>query len=162
MANRHANDPAVPDGPISTAIVGAAVTAGFGAAILVERPHPIVFVHEHNLLTPIVRGVDERRLYPTFVFRMLSSPTATAARSPREQLLESWSERWRDADTRAPRSVAEEIVYGGGGVYDPGLLELRRRLFEDMESTLDSLSRDVDRLNAEIAALLGAAEQAEK
>jgi hypothetical protein len=32
LANRHANDPAVPDGPITAAIVGAAVTAGLGAA----------------------------------------------------------------------------------------------------------------------------------
>lgn len=161
LANRRASDPAVPDGPIATAIVGAALTAGVGAAILVERPHPIVFVHEHNLLAPIVRGADEGKLFPTFVFRMLTSPTAAPAGSPRAQLLEAWGERWRDADVQVSQHVAERIVYGSGGVYDPGLLELRRRLFEDLESTLDSFSRDVDRLNAEVASLLSAVPEPE-
>jgi hypothetical protein len=142
LANNHTATPDAPDGPLVTAIVGGLVTTALGAAILVPNSHPMVFVHEHNLLAPIASGVDERRLYPTFVFRMLSMPVEGAERTPREALLAEWEAEWSDSVDEADRALAETLVY----------------LFQQLETALDSLARHVDALSRAIADALADAD----
>ncbi|TAK28716.1 MAG: hypothetical protein EPO40_12890 [Myxococcaceae bacterium] len=150
LANARATDPAAPDGPIVTALVGAVVTTVLGVAVMVPRPREIVFVHERNLLTPVWRGADPELLYPTFVFRMLTAPRASGAPTPREELLATWQGILHDVPTPR-RATATVMLSGSGGIYDADLLTVNRRLFEELESTLDSLSRDVDRLGRTLA-----------
>jgi len=151
LANSHTASPDAPDGPLVTAIVGGLVTTALGAAILVPSPRPLVFVHEHNLLAPIASGSDEGLLYPTFVFRLFTLPAEGGGGAPRDALLREWRATWGDSVDDPARPLAEAILYGAGGTYDPPLLALRMRLFEELETMLDSFSRHVDALSRGIA-----------
>lgn len=142
------------DGPLIVGLLGAGVTTALGVAALIPRPHPIVFIHEHNLLAPIERGEDPDHLYPTFVFRMLSLPTVTGAPSPREHLRTTWRDQIANEVPSGRRAIASALLWGGGGVYDEARLALRKRMFEELESTLDSFARDIDLLAATLAQLI--------
>jgi hypothetical protein len=141
-------------GPTVVGIAGAAATTALGAAALAPSRRRIVFVHEHNLLAPIVRGEDPGHLYPTFVFRILDSPREPGAPSPRQELLAAWQALIDDAVDEDERARAEAILWGDGGVYDADLLLLRRRLFEELEATFDSFARDIDFLTQALALVL--------
>jgi len=151
LANSHTPSPESPDGPLITAIAGGVVTTALGAALLVPDPRPTVLMHEHNLLAPIASGHDDGRLYPTFVFRLLSMPVEAGAPTPREALLDGWRAALDASVADADRAQADEILYGIGGTYDPSLVRLRLRLLQELETALDSLSRQVDALARAIA-----------
>lgn len=153
LANAHTDAPAVPDGPIVTGLAGAALTTGLGVAVLVPQPREISLEHEHNVLLPVARGEDPERLYPTFVFRMLTMPTASREPTPRGALLARWDRLFDDASD-ADRVLVRRLLFGGGGVYDARTVALRKVLLEDLESTLDSLARHVDLLNQSLARAL--------
>jgi hypothetical protein len=156
LANSETADPAVPEGPLLVGIAGAVGTTAFGTAVLVPEPRPIVFEHQHNVLQPLQRGTDEDFVFPTFVFRLLTLPTADGGPTPREQLLSTWTTMIEDDVPMDRRAVAEQILYGPGGVYDPGLLRLHQALLEELGATLDGLARDIDMLAAAIALILSA------
>jgi hypothetical protein len=155
LANEHLTSPAAPDGPLLTALVGAGVTTGLGAAIMIPVPREIFIEHTHNLLAPIRSGEDPGRLYPTFVFRMLTTPGADDRPSPRALLLERWQARLRDVDDADERAQLETLLAGDGGVYDVSAARLRKLLLEDLEAALDSLARHVDQLGTAVGDGLG-------
>ncbi len=154
LANEHEPSPSVPDGPLVTALVGAVVTSALGAAVLVPSPRELFLEHAHNLLTPILTGEDPERLYPTFVFRMLTTPEADGGPSPRERLLERWRAEIAGARGEPERALVEALLASDGGVYDAGAARLRRALLEELEASLDGLARHVDRLGAELSEAL--------
>jgi len=80
------------NGPLALGIAGGSTSALAAAAAFFPRRRPAFFMHEHNLLAPIVRGADVDRLYPTFVFRLLTLPSVTAEPTPRDRLLAEWDE----------------------------------------------------------------------
>lgn len=154
LANEHTEVPASPDGPLITALVGAVLTTGLGVAVMMPVPREIVIEHAHNLLTPMVTGRDPDRLYPTFVFRMLTTPEADGSPSPREALWARWDTMIDEAVGGGDRALVDALLFGDGGVYDADTARLRQALLEDLEATLDSLARHVDRLGATIAEAL--------
>ena len=143
------------NGPVIAGLVGAGATTALGAAALAPPGRRIVFVHEQNLLAPIERGQDTDRLYPTFVFRLLTLPTPTGAPTPRELLIEGWLRQLEQTAPDSRRATVASLLWGAGGVYDDDVLALRRRLYEELESTLDSFARDVDLLNVTLTHVLG-------
>lgn len=157
LANAYTETPAAPDGPLITALAGAALTTALGVAVLVPRPREILLSHEHNLLSPMGRGEDPDRIYPSFVFRMLTMASVSAEPPPREALLTRWGELIDDA-AGEDRALVEELLFGSGGVYDVRIAALRQALLEDLESTLDSLARHVDLLSRSLARALARAE----
>lgn len=157
IANSRAETPAAPDGPLVAALVGAVVTTALGTSVLVPRPREIVFMHEHNVLAPMLSGADPGRLYPSFVFRMLTLPTASGAPTPRDELLATWRDLAAESVPEARRAAVDALLYGVGGVYDVEALTLRRRLLEALESTLDAQARDIDDLARALANALDGA-----
>ncbi|MCA2980820.1 MAG: hypothetical protein INH41_00810 [Myxococcaceae bacterium] len=153
LANAHTGQPAVPDGPLLTGLVGAGVTTALGAAVLLPAPRALTLSHQHNLLVPLKRGEDGERLYPTFVLRMLTLPTASGEPTPREALLARWDGLIGDA-AGENRALVEALLFGPGGVYDVRTAALRQALLEDLETTLDSLVRHVDSLTKALAQAL--------
>jgi hypothetical protein len=145
------------DGPLVAALVGAAVTTGLGAAVMVPVPREIFVEHAQNLLAPILNGEDPERLYPTFVFRMLTTPEVDGSPSPRARLLERWQARTGDAAGPGERAALEALLAGSGGVYDARAARLRQALLEDLEAALDALARHVDRLGTVVGDALGSA-----
>jgi len=143
------------DGPVLVGLAGAGATTALGVATLVAPKRRIVFVHEHNLLAPIDRGQDPDRIYPTFVYRLLTLPTPTGAPAPRDHLLGEWRQQLAQAVPAGRRAVVSSLIWGVGGVYDDDVLAFRLRLFEELESTLDSFARDVDLLAVTLAHVLG-------
>jgi hypothetical protein len=137
-------------------IVGAVGTTALGTAVLLPVPRPIVYEHAHNVLRPIIEGDDERLLFPTFVFRLLTLPTADGGPTPRDELVATWETLFDDAVGEDRRALAESIVYGDGGVYDPRLLTLHEDLLEELGASLDALARDIDMLASVIAVVLAA------
>lgn len=146
VANNHRESPPAPDGPLVTAIVGAVVTTALGAAAIAPRERAIAVAHAHNLLSPMSRGEDPERLYPTFVFRMLTLSTASSEPTPREQLLMRWGELLRAAASDHDREELEMLAFGQGGIYSADALRTRIELLRELETMLDSLARHVDEL----------------
>jgi hypothetical protein len=142
--------------PPAVGIAGGSASALLAAATFLPKRRAVVFMHEHNLLAPIVRGEDVDNLYPTFVFRLLTLPHVTGAPTPRETLLAEWRQLIAETVPTDERELAEAVLFGDGGVYDAELLGLRQRLFETLESTADSLARDIDLLNAAVHRALDA------
>lgn len=156
VANSSTGSPAVEHGPLITSLVGAVATTALGAAVIWPREREIGYVHTHNILAPILAGRDPGYFFPTFLFRLLTLPTGTDRQTPREELLAQWTSLL-DADVdEADRSVAEEILFGEGGIYDAQLLGLREELLQHLGATLDSFARDIDLLTRAIALALTA------
>jgi hypothetical protein len=157
LANSQVANPSVPEGPLLVGIAGAIATTSIGTAVVVPVPQPIVYEHAHNVLRPVLRGTDDELVYPTFVFRLLTLPLAEGGPTPRDELLETWRTMIADEIPTDRRALAEEIVYGDGGLYDPGLMRLHQSLLEELGATLDGLARDVDVLAGAIATVLSGA-----
>ena len=138
-------------GPVIVGLAGAVATTALGVATLTPPAREIVFVHERNILAPLERGADPDHLYPTFVFRMLTLPPVTAATSPRDRLVDQWRAQLEESVPSPRRAVAASLLWGEGGVYNDEVLALRRRLYEELESSVDSFSRDIDLLTATLA-----------
>jgi hypothetical protein len=67
-------------GPAALGITGGAGTAVLGIAALTPKRGRVVFAHDRNLFLPILDGEDPERLYPPFVFSLMSSPRTPASR----------------------------------------------------------------------------------
>lgn len=153
LANTTATTPVAEDAPLWISIGGAVAGAGLGAIVLARLPREVTYVHEHNLLRPLLRGDDPELLYPTFVFRMLTLPRA-GGRSPRDELLEGFEERIADEVPPERRELARALLFGEGGVYDPSLLALHQELLQELGAALDALARDIDLLARAVAIAL--------
>jgi hypothetical protein len=142
------------NGPVIVGIAGAVATTGLGLATLVPPERPIVFRHPQHLLAPLAAGQDPERVYPTFVFRLLTLPTPGGAPTPREQLLTEWRRLLAETVPPPRRDDVAALLWGPGGRYDEAQLRLRRQWYEALESTLDSFARDVDLLSVTLARVL--------
>lgn len=154
LANSHAENPGYDDGPLVTALVGAAVVTGLSVAALAPSQRVIAVSHAHNILLPIARGEDARGVYPLFVFRMLTLPTTSGEPTPREDLLARWNEMIDNA-AAGDRALLERLLFGTGGIYDADAVRLRVTLLAELETTLDSLARHVDELTRALRVALG-------
>jgi hypothetical protein len=106
---------------------------------------PVTYRHPRNLLRPILEGEDPQGLYPDFVFRMLMTPLPDGESSPRDALLADWR-RILDDVPEKQRALAEQVLYGDGGVYDGDLVATRERMFDSLESHLHSIERELELL----------------
>lgn len=156
LANTYTDSPAWSDGPVVTGIVGALGTTALGAVVLVPPPQEILYVHEHNLLAPVVNGADPEHLYPPFVFRLLSARGAFDAPSPRDVLVTTFDATIEDAVGEGRVAAARQIVFGVGGIHDVTLLALHQALLEELGAELDGMARDLDMLSGAIAEVLSA------
>lgn len=134
-------------GPAVTGLAGGVAAAALGAAAFVPRDMHTIYRHRHNLLAPIVRGHDEHQLYPRFVFRMLTLPSADGSPSPRDQLLAAWQQLLEENLPEAQRAGAAALLYGEGGVYDQDTISLRERMYDALETKLNALARDLELLD---------------
>lgn len=140
-------------GPAALGIVGGVATAGLGVAALVPRRGRVVFAHPRNLFGPIVEGEDPQRLYPAFVFRMLTS-ALPGQQVPRDELLADWQAIVDEATPAKRRELARRVLYGAGGVYDGALLDARERMYDALESQLNAFDRDLELLYTFFARVL--------
>ncbi len=133
-------------GPAILGIAGGVATAGLGIAAFVPKRGRVIFPHKHNLFVPIVRGEDPERLYPPFVFQLLTAPRRAEGRTPRDELLADWQKIIHGAVPVAERPLAESVLYGSGGVYDGNLVDVRERMFDSLESQLNAFDQDLELL----------------
>lgn len=126
-------------------IVGGVAAAGLGIGAFAPARTPVTYRHPRNLLRPILDGEDPQGLYPEFVFRMLITPSSDGETSPRDALLADWR-RILDDVPEKHRAVAEQVLYGDGGVYDRDLVAVREQMFDALESHLHSIERDLELL----------------
>jgi hypothetical protein len=125
---------------------GGLAGAALGAAAFAPRARSLRFDHARNLLIPILRNDDAEQLYPAFVFRLLTLPTAEGP-SPREQLLASWTALIEEDVPASERAQATALLYGEGGLYSQELLLLRERMYDALETRLNALARDLELLD---------------
>ncbi|MBA3549549.1 MAG: hypothetical protein H0T76_23990 [Nannocystis sp.] len=134
------------EGPAALGIGGGVAAASLGLAAFVPERRAVVFPHEHNLLGPIASGEDPRGLYPTFVFRMLTRPSAQGGAAPRAEILAHWR-RIIDAEVPASqRALAESLLFGDGGIYDRSLVDVREQLFDVLESHINAVDLELELL----------------
>lgn len=133
-------------GPAALGIAAGITTAGLGIIAFVPKRRQVIFPHAHNLFVPIVRGEDPERLYPPFVFRLLTTPRAPGNIAPRELLLAAWKDIIADTIPAEDRRLAEAVLYGRGGVYDGALVDARERMIDVLESQLNSFDQDLETL----------------
>ena len=142
-------------GPPIMAIAGGIASTALGAVALTHEDPPLWFRHPRNRLTAVWAGADPDHLYPSFVFRMLTFAGAAGARSPRDELLETWRHKLDDdASEAAERASAERLLQGDGGIYDDDLLTLRAEMFEGIESAVNGMTRDLELLNRSLVRVL--------
>lgn len=133
-------------GPAVLGIAGGVATAALGGAAFVPRRGRVVYAHGRNLFVPVLSGTDPQRLYPTFVFRMLTAPAVAGEVTPRDELLGEWQRIVDEAIPGPRRALAREILHGEGGVYDGALLDVRERMYDALESQLNAFDRDLEAL----------------
>ncbi|MDC0721666.1 hypothetical protein [Nannocystis bainbridge] len=143
------------DGPAVLGITGGAAAAALGFAALAPKRDRIVFAHERNLFPPIVTGEDPERLYPPFVFGLLTTPKTAEESTPREQLLADWQHIIRDTFAPPDRALAEAVLYSTGGTYDGALVEVRERMYDALKTQLNAINRDFEVLYRFTTHLLG-------
>ena len=131
-------------GPAALGIAAGVATAGLGIVALVPKRGQVIFPHDHNLFVPIIQGEDPDRLYPPFVFRLLTTQRTADGRTPRDQLLANWRNIILDSIPAANRHLAESVLYGKGGVYDGALVDVRERMFDALESQLNAFDQDLE------------------
>jgi hypothetical protein len=137
-----------PRGPAIVGIVGGVTTTALGIAALVHEEHAVAFEHPRNRLTPIARGSDPEHLYPSFVFRMLTSPDdSDGGRTPRDELLAAWQLQLDHAVAASEQGGTRRLLLGQGGHYDDQVLALRAEMFESLESAVQGIARDLELLN---------------
>lgn len=134
-------------GPAVLGLSGGVGSATLGALAFVEQLPRMTFRHDHNLLSPVVRGRDDHELFPAFVFRLLTLPGPDGAPSPRERLLRRWAELTDEVVPAQRRAEVTRMLYGGGGVYDQELMKLRERMYDALESELNAQARDLELLD---------------
>ncbi len=154
LANSSTTTPVAEEAPLVIGIGGALAGTGLGAAVLVRQPREVTYVHEHNLLEPVLDGQDPDLLYPTFVFRMLTMPSVGGGPSPRDRLVATWEDELGEAVSRDRRPLASEIVFRDGGVYDPSLLSAHQSMLQELGAELDAMARDIDLLARAVALAL--------
>jgi hypothetical protein len=139
------------NGPPITAAVGAGATALLGVSAFIPHEQRVTLDHERNLVSPIVRGEDSSHVYPTFVFRLLTSPVAPGQVTPRDELVKRWDDLL--AQTLAPeqRAPHKQLLGGSGGVYSDDLLGLRQAMLDQLESRISALYRDLEVLQRYLA-----------
>ncbi|MFT3926869.1 MAG: hypothetical protein QM778_30265 [Myxococcales bacterium] len=135
------------NGPAITGLTGGIAAAGIGVAAFVPRPQLTSYRHDHNLLSPIVRGVDDDQLYPAFVFRLLTLDGADGRPSPRQLLVKEWQHLIESTLPAADRQAAEAMLFGSGGLYDQTTIDLRERMYDALETRLNALARDLELLD---------------
>lgn len=155
LANGHTDAPAWNDGPLVTSIIGALATTTIGVWVVLPPAQEVAYLHQRNLLKPVLDGVDPQHVYPTFVFRLLTLPVATGV-SPRDELVATFDTDLEDTVAPEQRTVARAILFGDGGTHDVRLLELYQDMLEELGATLDGLARDIDALGNTVAELLRA------
>lgn len=134
-------------GPAVLGLAGGVGSASIGAAAFVKRSEHMRFVHDHNLLAPVLEGSDEGELFPAFVFRLLTLPGPKGAASPRERLLARWGELIDEVVAPSQRAATSALLYGRGGIYDSQLVALRERMYDALESELNAQARDLELLD---------------
>lgn len=134
------------NGPAALVIGGGAASAALGLAAFVPERRAVVFPHERNLLAPIVSGEDPEGLYPTFVFRMLTTPEPSHGDTQREEILEDWARILDEEIAPEQQALAERVLYGDGGLYDERLVDVRERMFDVLESHVNAVDRELELL----------------
>lgn len=134
-------------GPATVGVGAGAAATLLGVAALTHGEREVRFEHARNRLVPLARNADPDHLYPSFVFRMLTSPDTSDGKSPRDDLLQLWQRQLEDSVPAAQQASARERLLSDGGVYDESLLTLRADMFEALESTIQSLARDLELLS---------------
>lgn len=132
-------------GPAVLGISGGATSAALGLAAFLPMRRAVVFHHPRNLLTPILDGEDPEGIYPHFVFRLVASPEVDGSASPRDEILEDWEQILSEIPATR-RKTAVAVLYGGGGLYDAELIDVRERMFDVLESHLNALDHDLELL----------------
>jgi hypothetical protein len=141
----------------SIAIVGISsgvLAAGFGVAAFAPPDPEIVLEHSRNLLTPIVRGEDPEHIYPTFVFRLLTSPPP-GGEPPVQRLRARFQQVLEEEVDPDELTRARALLFGSGGIYDKRLVAARERMLDELESELTALSRDLEVLQRHLVRVLG-------
>lgn len=136
-------------GPAVVGIAGGAASAGLGAFALFPSRRDLLVEHPRNLLAPLRDGYDAKHLYPSFVWRMLTLERTDGEPSPRARILSRWEEM-----TVGLSSADKDILFGEGGVYPHGLLDIRERLFDVLESELEAIFADLEILKRYLAQIM--------
>jgi hypothetical protein len=133
-------------GPVVFGISGGVASAALAIAAFAPRRDRVVFVHERNLLAPILAGEDPDHLYPSFVFYLLTHAREKGEPTPRDEILEAWRSILAAELEGERRTTAEAVLYGRGGVYDGDLVHVREQMFDVLESHLNAIERDLELL----------------
>lgn len=134
-------------GPPIVAIIGGAGSTGLGIAALIPKRHTVPYPHPHNLLAPVASGEDEARMYPSFVRRLMNTPTQPGGDSPRQELLGIFEKKIAQAYPESQRARVRELLYGSGAVYDQHLIDLRESMYDALESKLSAFARELELLS---------------
>jgi hypothetical protein len=136
----------------AAAIFGGSVATWFGMAAFFDDTR-YEFQHARNLLQEVWRGPKEPALIPMSVWRHLTRPLSDdpAQRSLRESLIIRWRQdgRFGEAGSETEqRRIA--LFFGEGGSYEIEDLRARAAMLDLLESDINLMSQDLERLMEEI------------
>jgi hypothetical protein len=136
----------------AAAIFGGSVATWFGMAAFFDDTR-YEFQHARNLLQELWRGPKEPALIPMSVWRHLTRPLSDdpAQRSLRESLIIRWRQdgRFGEAGSETEqRRIA--LFFGEGGSYEIEDLRARAAMLDLLESDINLMSQDLERLMEEI------------
>jgi hypothetical protein len=134
-------------------LFGLAVTT-VGLITLTADQAVVPFTHERNLLAELAHQPARPKLFPVAVWTYLnrSNNQQSKPESLRDRLLKRWQESGElGAKSEVERQRLMNLLFGSGGPYQASELHIRANMFDQLESYVDLMNLDVQRLAREFA-----------
>ena len=136
----------------AAAIFGGTVATWFGMSAFFDDTH-YEFRHPRNLLQEVWMAPEEPALIPPSVWRHLIRPLPDdpAQRSLRESLIMRWRQDGRFGEAGSELEQRRTaLFFGDGGSYEIEDLRARAAMLDLLESDINLMSQDLERLLEEI------------
>ena len=128
--------------------------AVFGVLILTNN-RKIEFNHPRNVLREIWLATETSSVYPPSIRYYLNyrSPNTKSDITIREQLIENWKTFGQVSSKKGKSATTTDLYFSDGGTYSTDQLENRAKMYDQIESTIKLMKKDLRNLTLSIEKL---------
>ncbi|GAB2591192.1 hypothetical protein [Spirosoma areae] len=124
-----------------TGIGGGALGAGFGGLGAFSSNRAVKLIHLRNLLTDVWLQNEHSSDYPPFVWNMLNDKLFSY--SGQNSISYNTRRRWQEYVLMDSADKAQDLYFGGGGMYKSDDLHVRVEMLNQLQSSVLSINQDL-------------------